>query len=67
MALPDRPSQTVEPHFVADTLSWGRRFRVLCIVDDLTREALALVVDTSIGGKRLAHELDLPIARRASH
>jgi uncharacterized membrane protein len=27
-----------------------RRFRVLAIVDDFTREALALVVDSSIGG-----------------
>jgi hypothetical protein len=28
-------------------LSWGRRFRILCIVDDFTREALALVVETA--------------------
>ncbi len=34
--------------FVSDALSWGRRLRILCIVDDYTREALALVVDTSI-------------------
>ena len=49
---------------MADTLSWGRRFRILCIVDDYTREALALVVDTSIGGHRMARELDVLIARR---
>jgi putative transposase len=36
--------------FVADVLSWGRRFRVLAIVDNFTREALAPVVDTSVGG-----------------
>lgn len=50
---------------MADSLSWGRRFRILCIADDFTREALALVVDTSIGGQRMARELDRLIARRA--
>jgi len=54
MALPDGPNQRWSLDFVADTLSWGRRFRILCIVDDFTREALARVVDTSIGGYRAA-------------
>jgi putative transposase len=64
MALPDGLNQRWSLDFVADTLSWGRRFRILCIVDDFTREALALVVDTSIGGKRMARELDTLISRR---
>lgn len=64
MALPDGPNQRWSLDFVADSLSWGRRFRILCIVDDFTREALALVVDTSIGGSRMARELDQLIARR---
>lgn len=64
MALPDGPNQRWSLDFVADTLSWGRRLRILAIVDDFTREALALVVDTSIGGWRLARELDVLIARR---
>jgi putative transposase len=64
MALPDGPNQRWSLDFVADSLSWGRRFRILCIVDDFTREALALVVDTSIGGHRMARELDILIARR---
>ena len=38
--------------------------RILSIVDDFTREAVALIVDTSIGGQRLACELDAVIARR---
>jgi putative transposase len=45
-------------------LSWGRRFRVLAIVGDFTREALALVVDSSIGGQRVTRELDALTARR---
>jgi putative transposase len=64
IALPDGPGQRWSLDFVADTLSWGRRFRILCIVDDFTREALALVVDTSIGGHRLARELDMLIRQR---
>jgi len=64
MALPDGPNQRWSLDFVADMLSWGRRFRILAIVDDFTREALALVVDTSISGHRMARELDSLIARR---
>ena len=64
MAVPDGPNQRWSLDFVADALSWGRRFRMLCIVDDFTREALALVVDTSIGGGRMARELDALIAQR---
>lgn len=64
LALPDGPNRRWSLDFVADALSWGRRFRVLCVVDDYTREALALIVDTSIGGARMARELDLLIARR---
>ena len=36
----------------------GRRFRILAVVDDFTRECLALVVDTSLSGMRVARELD---------
>ena len=64
MALPQGPNQRWSLDFVSDALSWGRKFRVLAIVDDFTREALALVVDTSIGGQRVARELDALIATR---
>jgi putative transposase len=64
MSLPEGPNQRWSLDFVSDTLAWGRRFRILCIVDDFTREALALVVDTSIGGHRLVRELEAIIAKR---
>jgi putative transposase len=64
MVLPAGPNQRWSLDFVSDALNWGRRLRILCIVDDYTREALAMVVDTSIGGRRLARELDALIARR---
>src|SRR6516164_3082392 len=50
--------------FVSDVLADGRRFRVLVIVDDFTRECLALIVDTSISGRRVARELDAIVAAR---
>jgi putative transposase len=46
------------------TLSDGRRFRILCVLDDFSRECLGLVVDTWISGKRVARELDQLIAWR---
>jgi transposase InsO family protein len=39
-------------------------FRILAIVDDFTRECLALVADTLLPGLRVARELDAVIARR---
>ncbi|MBN9348026.1 MAG: IS3 family transposase [Devosia sp.] len=64
MALPQGANQRWSLDFVADTLDSGRRFRVLVIVDDFTRECLALVVDTSLSGIRVARELDKLVARR---
>ena len=44
--------------FVHDTLESGRRIRTLNIVDDFTRECLAVEVDTSLSGHRVARVLD---------
>jgi putative transposase len=50
--------------FVSDGLGDGRRFRILAVVDDFTRECLALIADTSLSGARVARELDSVIAAR---
>lgn len=50
--------------FVHDQFDCGRRFRVLNIVDDVTRECLAAIPDTSISGRRVARELAALIERR---
>src|ERR1700677_2319225 len=50
--------------FVHDQLACGRRFRILNIVDDVTRECLAAIPDTSISGRRVARELTVLIERR---
>jgi hypothetical protein len=64
MTLPQGANQRWSLDFVSDVLADGRRFRVLVIVDDFTRECLALVVDTSISGRRVARELDTIVAAR---
>jgi putative transposase len=50
--------------FVHDQRACGRRFRILNIVDDVTRECLAAIPDTSISGRRVARELTGLIERR---
>jgi putative transposase len=51
--------------FLSDALADGRRFRILAIVDDFTRECLALIADTSLPGLRVVRELDALIAIRS--
>ena len=58
MAIPQGANQRWCLGFVSDALSDGRRFRVLCVIDDFSRECLAAVVDTSLSGLRVARELD---------
>jgi putative transposase len=50
--------------FVSDAFSDGRRFRILAVVDDYSRECLALVADTSLSGMRVTRVLDQLIATR---
>jgi len=62
--LPQGPNQRWSLDFVSDTLTDSRRFRILAIVDDFTRECIALVADTSLSGSRVGRELDAVIGRR---
>lgn len=64
MLAPLRPDERWSLDFVSDQLTDGRRFRILTIVDDCTRECLALVADTSLSGIRVGRELDRLIAQR---
>jgi putative transposase len=58
MAIPQGPNQRWSLDFVSDALANSRRFRILTVVDDFSRECLALVVDNSLSGIRVARELD---------
>jgi putative transposase len=64
MVLPQGPNQRWSLDFLSDAFADGRRFRILAIVDDFTRECLALVPDTSLPGMRVVRELDTLVAAR---
>jgi len=52
------PNHVWSLDFVHDRLWLGRCFRTLNIIDEFTRESLAIEVDTSLGGFRVARVLD---------
>jgi putative transposase len=68
IVVPQRANERWSLEFVADQFIDGRRMRilvvVLVVVDDCTRECLALVADTSISGIRVARELDRLLVER---
>jgi putative transposase len=64
MAIPQGANQRWSMDFVSDALTDGRRFRILSIVDDFTRECLALVADTSLPGLRVVRELNTLVEAR---
>jgi hypothetical protein len=61
--LPALPNTRWSIDFVHDQLASGRRFRVLNLVDDVTKECLAAVADTSISSRRVARELTALVTR----
>ncbi|MBU9470430.1 IS3 family transposase [Burkholderia multivorans] len=58
LPLPTGPNQSWSMDFVSDGLAYGRRFRCLNVVDDYTRECLAIEVDTSLPGLRVQQVLE---------
>ena len=58
-----RPNQRRLLDFLRDQRSNIRRFRILAVVGDLTRECLTLIADTSLSGLRVG-DLDAILARR---
>lgn len=55
---PTRPNELWGMDFVGDALGTGRRFRVLTIVDEMTRESPAIAVDFSLPAERVIRVLD---------
>jgi putative transposase len=64
LSIPQGPNQRWSLDFLSDAFAEGRRFRILAVVDDFTRECLALIADTSLPGLRVVRELEAIIARR---
>ena len=57
-------NQTWSMDFMSDSMVSGRKFRTLNIIDDCTREALAIEIDTSLSSKRVTRILDRVIEER---
>jgi putative transposase len=64
IGLPAAPNKRWSLDFLADQLGNGRRFRILAVIDDFSRECLAAVVDMSLLGMRVVRELDRLVALR---
>ncbi len=58
LPVSDQPMRRWSLDFMSDQLASGRRFRILNIVDDCSRECPGQIVDLSISGERLARFLD---------
>ena len=58
LPMPSRRGERWSMDFMVDTLADGRGFRTLNIVDDFTRECVALEVDRSLPGLRVVRVLD---------
>lgn len=66
-AVPNRPNERWSMDFVHDTFAGGQSFRVFNVVDDCTREAIAMEADTSIRAARVIRVLDEQAARRGQY
>jgi putative transposase len=53
-----QPGEAWAMDFMQDVLADGRRFRTLNVLDTVTRECLAIEVDTSLPGQRVVRLLD---------
>ena len=60
------PNEVWSLDFVSDATATSRRLKLLTVVDTFTRESLAIEVDTSISGERLARVLDRVIGERGT-
>jgi putative transposase len=59
MPAPERLNDCWAMDFMSDTLRGGRRFRILNLIDVLSREGLASEVDTSLPARRVVQAVDV--------
>jgi len=63
MSVPQAANDRWSLNIICDTLTDGRRFRALAVVNDFTRDCLAQVANTSLSGARVLRQQDAVIAR----
>ena len=66
VARPRGPNVQWRLDFVSDALAWGRRLRLLTVLDTFTREALAIEVDTSLPGEWVVQVLTRVVEERGA-
>lgn len=66
LAVPEQSNQSWSLDFMSDSLSNGRAFRTLNILDDYNREALWIEVDTSIPAERVIRVLEVLLLWRGT-
>lgn len=64
LSVPTAPNQMWSIDFMSDSLTDGRKIRLLNIIDDFNRESLAIEVDTSLPCLRLIRVLERLVAER---
>lgn len=64
LETPEAADQRWSIDFVHDELATGRRLRCLTVVDDFTRESVAIYADHSIPAERVSEVLDRSALRR---
>jgi len=57
-------NQSWSMDFMSDSMVGGRRFRTFNLIDDCTREVLAIEIDTSLSSKRIIRTLERVILDR---
>ena len=65
LEVPLAPNQRWSLDFVSDQMTDGRRFRILTVIDNCTRECLALVADTSGADRNVGTDLHIALAQFA--
>jgi putative transposase len=66
LVVPTRSNQTWSLDFMSDSLSNGRTFRTLNLIDDFNREALWIEADTSLPAERVVQVLEMLLYERAA-
>lgn len=64
LMVPSAPNQVWSIDFMSDSLTDGRKFRLLNVIDDFNRESLAVEVDTSLPSLRVIRVLDRLLTTR---
>ena len=64
LRVPDRPNKVWSADFMVDALHYGTCLRLLNIIDNCTREALVIEVDTSLRSARLVRVFEMLRATR---